>query len=226
MKHAECVLACVCVRERERDRERKEEEGEGRRAKVNACLCVSVCACTDLRGVGGVDVTHYSFFGHEMTNIVTLDIFGLGYAGQIWWPTMEVELTKKSPQDTAGVALHTRNCDWRWKRRTKLSWWNRWCKLSFSKQRPTFFSYLSFVCIVLWLLWHKSPQKSPSHPLLPVLYSYMSCFLRIYLGDAKQSSYARDVSVQSTCHVASLCGIPLILFCQPLTGPLFSCFLC
>ena len=85
MKHAECVLVCVCVRERERqrDRERKEEEGEGRQAKVNACLCLSVCACMVLRGVGGVDVTHYSFFGHEMTNIVTLDIFGLGYAGQI-----------------------------------------------------------------------------------------------------------------------------------------------
>lgn len=78
-----CVCACVRVCKRERDRERTEDGGEGRQAKVNACLCVSVCACTDLRGVGGVDVTHYSFFGHEMTNIVTLDIFGLGYAGQI-----------------------------------------------------------------------------------------------------------------------------------------------
>ena len=81
MKHAVCVLACVCVRERETERQR--EDGGWGGGATGKSECVSVCACTDLRGVGGVDVTHYSFFGHEMTNIVTLDIFGLGYAGQI-----------------------------------------------------------------------------------------------------------------------------------------------
>lgn len=71
MKQAECVLACVCGRERG-------EGGGGAQTKVYVCLrqCVSVCACTDLRvGGGGVNLTHYFFFRHEMTNIVTLDIF-------------------------------------------------------------------------------------------------------------------------------------------------------
>lgn len=102
MKHAECVLACVCVRERDG----KEEEGVGRQAKVYVCVCLYLRVGFK-RGRRGEDDPLF-FFWHEMTNIVTLDIFGLGCAGQIRWPTMQVELTK-IPRNTTGAALHTQN---------------------------------------------------------------------------------------------------------------------
>lgn len=58
------------------------------------CLCVSVCACMDLKEGGRGEYDPLFFFWFEMTNIVTLDIFGPDYAGQIRWPIMQVELTK------------------------------------------------------------------------------------------------------------------------------------
>ena len=148
-----------------------------------------------------------------MTNIVTLDIFGLGYAGQIWWPTMEVELTKKSPQDTAGAALHTWNCDWRWKTRTKLNWWNRWCILSFSKQRPT----LSFLVFLLSVLCHdfydiSPPKKSPSH-------LYFQCAIHVW---AASSGFLWVMPNGPLVHAMFLFSPPVML--RHCVVSLWSCF--
>lgn len=102
MKHAECVLACVCVRER--------GEGEWGGGATGESVCVVVCVC--MRGFKRGRRAEYDplfFFWHEMTNIVTLDIFGLRYAGQIRWPTMQVKLTQnplKILQDQQSTHTH------------------------------------------------------------------------------------------------------------------------
>lgn len=71
MKHAECLLACVrvCVCSEGGRR------GEGRQEKVRVCASLSVRASKEGRR-GEYDPLF--FFWHEMTNIVTPDIFRLG----------------------------------------------------------------------------------------------------------------------------------------------------
>lgn len=71
MKHAECLLACVrvCV-----CAVREEGEGRGDRRK---CVCVRLSVRASKEGRRG-EYDPLVFFWHEMTNIVTPDIFRLG----------------------------------------------------------------------------------------------------------------------------------------------------
>lgn len=75
----EASQVCACVRVCKRERRGRRRRGRGTDESV------SVCACTDLGGVGGRRGGYdpLFFFWHEMTNIVTLDIFGLGCTGRI-----------------------------------------------------------------------------------------------------------------------------------------------
>lgn len=77
-------MLSVCLRACVREREGEKGDGGGGATGESVRVRVSVCACKHgfkRRRRGEYDPLF--FFWHEMTNIVTLDIFGLGYTGQI-----------------------------------------------------------------------------------------------------------------------------------------------
>lgn len=108
----------------------------------------------------------------------------------------------KSPENTAGPALHTQNCDWE-------------CSISFFSV-----PWYNFYNISSIILTHSVNSDNPSHPLLSLCSSDVSCFPWYFFGWGQMVLlFTRCSTVQALSTPSKCKSSPPVMLCHCLQPP-------